>query len=73
MTLATFGLAGTSMASPTVAGVIVALKSRKACRGKSVSAIETGLRKSGLVINDLIINGKRRVDIKKLMKKLNCY
>jgi subtilisin family serine protease len=66
-------LAGTSMASPTVAGVIAALKSRKACRGKSVSAIETALRGSGLVINDVSVSGKRRVDIKALMKKLNCY
>lgn len=66
-------LAGTSMATPAVAGVIAALRSRSACRGKSVSQIETGLRKSGLVINDVTITGKRRVDIVALMKYLGCY
>jgi serine protease len=75
-------LAGTSMAAPAVAGVIAALKSRKACRGKSVAAIESALRNSGTSITDwrpdfynlnLIEITKRRIDIKKLMKKLNCY
>lgn len=62
---------GTSMAAPHVAGVFAAIKSAKGCGGKSVSQIETALKKKGKKIQD--INYKKpRVQVKASLDNLGC-
>lgn len=66
------------MSSPHVAGAIAAIRSRTACRTKTVAQIETGLAKTGPVITDhRIVSGvpqlkERRMDVVALMKFLGC-
>lgn len=70
---------GTSMAAPHVAGAIAAIRSKAACRSKTVSQIETALKSSGPLMTDQrLVFGvepakKRRMDVVALMKKLGCY
>jgi serine protease len=74
-------LAGTSMAAPHVTGAFAAIHSRKACRNKTVSQIETALHKTGLKIKDwrpdyysipVTPITKRRIDVVAVMKYLGC-
>jgi hypothetical protein len=72
------GLSGTSMAAPHVAGAIAAIRSRAACRTKTVAQIETALQTTGPVIKDhRKLTGfpqlsERRMDVIAVMKKLGC-
>jgi subtilisin family serine protease len=72
------GLAGTSMAAPHVAGAIAAIRSRPACRSKTVTQIENALRSSGPTITDhRKATGfeqlkERRLDVPAAMKKMGC-
>lgn len=71
-------LAGTSMAAPHVAGAVAAIRSRSACKYKSVTEIESAFRTTGTAIKDWrIVTGvpqitKRRLDVVAAMKKLGC-
>lgn len=71
---------GTSMAAPHVAGAIAAIRSRKACRGKTVAQIENAFKTSGPIITDQRTTSsgtgphfkKHRLDVAAVMKKLGC-
>jgi serine protease len=68
-------LAGTSMAAPHVAGAIAAIRSRAACRAKTVAEIETALQGAGLVITDWRSGqplSAHRLDVRGAMRVLGC-
>ncbi len=70
------GLPGTSMAAPHVAGAIAAIRSRAACRGKSVDAIVKALKSTGPLITDLkyspAVAKERRLNVPAAITALGC-
>ncbi|BBE71040.1 S8 family peptidase [Oharaeibacter diazotrophicus] len=72
------GFQGTSMAAPHVAGIFAAIRSRAACRTKSVGDIEYAMWQSGLKIQDYrSVSGypqitRSRVDVPATIKALGC-
>jgi subtilisin family serine protease len=73
------GYQGTSMAAPHVAGAIAAIRSRPACRSKTVAQIESAIASTGLLILDhrFAASGvhlkERRIDVPAAMKKMLCF
>ena len=68
-------MAGTSMAAPHVAGAFAAIRSKAACRGKSVYQIEKALETTGKAIKDNRPGGtitRRRIDVAAALKYLGC-
>lgn len=66
---------GTSMAAPVVAGAFAAIRSRPACRTKTVDEIETAMTTTGPLIRDRRTGGveeRRRLNVKSALKKLGC-
>jgi subtilisin family serine protease len=73
------GYQGTSMAAPHVAGAIAAIRSRAACRTKTVAQIESAIASTGPLITDhrFAMSGvslkERRIDVVAAMKKMLCF